>query len=461
MNSIISSFAFQFNEKISNFFSKDNVALRCSAIFTGFIKRERKITASDMITMLAISSFRSKASTLADMTKILSSLNPNSTITTQSLQERINTKECVAFVKMVLQDIFQQRILEVVQSEIELLKSFNRVLVEDSSKWELSNLLQAHFKGHGGNGSKSAIKINTIYDLLGGRFVHLSEHSGAKSDQTLGQETLEHLQKNDLIIRDLGYLKITNLDKIKQIGAFYLSRISGSTTIRLEKNGPPVSFGKLFDKKSIKGILDIYVYVGTDKHYTRLVAYRVPKQIAAERKRKLNQHCKLKGHKTASENVSRKGYNIYITNVSAEIWPPELLATIYRLRWQIELIFKSWKSQLKIDCMAGKDQHRILVLLYSKWIAILICTNFYELAKYYLKNSENKEASYYKIINWFLVDDNFRKVIVRGATIKYMKDFINDICKEWSKNKRNKRKSSMEMVENKTPSYLKGVKVGR
>jgi hypothetical protein len=83
-------------------------------------------------------------------------------------------------------------------------------------------ILQKHFKGHGGNGSKSALKINTIYDLLSGRFVHLREHSGAKSDQTLGQETLEHLQRNDLLMRDLGYLKITNLDKIQKIGAFYL-----------------------------------------------------------------------------------------------------------------------------------------------------------------------------------------------------------------------------------------------
>lgn len=457
MKSIISSFAFQFNEKISNFFSKDNVVLKCSAAIVGFIKRERKLTASDMIKMLAISSFRSKPSTLLDMTKILRSINPNAKITTQSLQERINSKECVAFVKMIFQDVLHQRILDVVQLQIELLKSFNRVLVEDSSKWELSSILQEHFKGHGGNGSKSALKINIIYDLLSGRFVHLSEHSGAKSDQTLGQETLEHLQKNDLLIRDLGYLKITNLDKIQKIGAFYLSRICGSTTIRLEKNGEPVNFAKLFGKKSIDGKLDIYAYVGTDKHYTRLVAYRVPEEIGAERKRKLNQHCKLKGHKTMSENVSRKDFNIYITNVPAEIWPSEFIATIYRLRWQIELIFKSWKSQLKIDFMEGKDKFRILVLLYSKWIVILICTNFYELAMFYLKNSEKKEASYYKIINWFLFEDNFRKVILKGTTVKFMKDFIYDICNGWSKNKRNKRKSSMEMVENKTPSYLEGV----
>lgn len=454
MNSILSSFANKFNTKISNFFSKESLTLRCYAFFTGFIRRERILTASDLISMLAISSFSSKPATLLDMTAILSAINPKANMKAQSLQERINSNECVAFLKMTLEDVFQQKILNIPQFQSELLKPFKRVLVEDSSKWELNECLANIFEGHGGNGSKSYIKINVIHDLVSGRFVHFSEHSGTKSDQTVGKESLNLFKEGDLILRDLGYFNIESLEKIQKNGAYYLSRISGNTAIRLEKNSEPVRFKELFDKKSINGKLDLYVYVGTKKHFTRLVAFRAPKEVAEQRRRKLNKTSKQQGHKTSSENISRLDFAIYVTNVSADIWPIEIIATIYRLRWQIELVFKSWKSQLRIQFMEGKNPNRIIVLLYSKWIAIIICTNFYELAMYYLKEFMNKEASFYKLVNWFLVNNNFRDVILKKITMKWLKGFVRDLGSGWCKDKRNKGKSTREMVDSKIPSYI-------
>lgn len=456
MNRIVSSFTNNFNTNISGFFSKNNTLLRCYAAYTGFIKRERILTASDLISMLAISSFSSKAKSLLEMTSILRSINPKVSITPQSLQGRINSDECVAFLKIVLANVFHRNILNVLQHQYELFKPFKRILIEDSSKWELSDYLESTFKGFGGNGSKSYLKINVIYDLFSGRFVHLSEHSGCKSDQTIGRESLEFFQAGDFILRDLGYLQMKGLEKIQEIGAHYLSRISGSTTIRLEKKSDPVQFGKLFDKKSINGKLDIYVYVGTEKHYTRLVAFRAPQGVAEKRRRNLNKTSVQKGHKTTAENMSRQDFTIYITNVGTDIWPMEIIATIYRLRWQIELIFKSFKSQLKIEYMPGKNKNRILTLLYSKWLAIIICTNFYELGMYYLNKYTDKEASFHKVINWFLTNENFRRVILIGVTIKFVKTFILDLDSGWSKDKRIKRKSSREMIKNKTPSYVEG-----
>ena len=70
-----------------------------------------------------------------------------------------------------------------------LIKPFSRVLIEDSTKCELAKELQKEFHGFGGNASQSSLKINTVYDLIKAKFVHMSEHSGTMSDQTLGQMT--------------------------------------------------------------------------------------------------------------------------------------------------------------------------------------------------------------------------------------------------------------------------------
>ena len=457
MNVILSSFANNFNSKIASFFSKENILLQFTAAYTGFIKRDRKITASDTISLLTISSFTSKPQSLLEMTKTLQSINPKAKISPQSLQERINSDECVKFLKAVLEDVFHRKILSVTQPQYELFKTFKRVLVEDSSKWELSEHLEIPFKGFGGNGSKSYLKVNVIHDLLSGRFVDFSEHEGCKSDQTLGRNSLELYQAKDLIMRDLGYLQVACLKKIQEKGAYYLSRISGNMTIRLEKNGEPISLAKLFDKYSIKGKLDICVYVGKEKLYTRLISFKASQEVTDKRRRNLNKTSTQKGHKTTAENISRLGFTFYITNVNVEIWPCEIVATIYRFRWQIELFFKSFKSQLKMDHTSGRTENRIRNLLYAKWMSIIICTNFYELGMYCLKEYFNKEASFYKIVNWFLLGETFKVVILKGVTREFMNLFILDLNSGWCKDKRNKRKSSREMIENKTPSYLEGV----
>ena len=40
------------------------------------------------------------------------------------------------------------------------------------------------------------------------------------------------------------------------------------------------------------------------------------------------------------------GWNLFLTNVPTSIWPPKALVAVYRLRWRIEIIFKTWKSHL-------------------------------------------------------------------------------------------------------------------
>jgi len=42
------------------------------------------------------------------------------------------------------------------------------------------------------------------------------------------------------------------------------------------------------------------------------------------------------------------GYCIYITNVPKEIWSVEQITKAYRARWYIEILFKGWKSNLKM-----------------------------------------------------------------------------------------------------------------
>lgn len=306
MNDVIASFSNNFKSQITNYLN-DIPFLNFYARFSGFIQRERKLLARETLLTLILASFRCKSSSLIETVSILKSVNPKITMSPQSFEERINNKNCCHFLKLVLADLLKKKILSKINlSEIKptLLKSFSRVLIEDSSRCELSKALQNEFRGFGENASPSSVKINTVYDLVNAKFVHFSEHSGTKSDQTLGKITLDILEKSDLLIRDLGYLNIANLKTIEDKLAFYLSRLSGTVTIRLNKNDDPIPFKTIFNKYARNGCLDIRVFIGEEKLFTRLIAFQVPQNVGNERRRKLNKTSRHQGRKKGVQFLS-------------------------------------------------------------------------------------------------------------------------------------------------------------
>ena len=66
------------------------------------------------------------------------------------------------------------------------------------------------------------------------------------------------------------------------------------------------------------------------------------------------------------------GYNLYITNIEAHQLTPKQICASVGIRWQIELIFKSFKSLSKIHVSRSRKPYRILSEIYAKLIALLI-----------------------------------------------------------------------------------------
>ena len=45
---------------------------------------------------------------------------------------------------------------------------------------------------------------------------------------------------------------------------------------------------------------------------------------------------------------------------------------IYTLRWQIELLFRLWKSEAQLDRVAGRLRERVLCEIYAKLIGMVV-----------------------------------------------------------------------------------------
>ncbi|AFU17375.1 Transposase for insertion sequence element IS231B (plasmid) [Bacillus thuringiensis MC28] len=76
----------------------------------------------------------------------------------------------------------------------------------------------------------------------------------------------------------------------------------------------------------------------------------------------------------------------------------EQVHELYTLRWQIEIVFKTWESLFKIDHYRNVKQERLECQLYGKLIAIFLCSSTMFKMRQHLLQKKKRELSEYKAI---------------------------------------------------------------
>jgi hypothetical protein len=119
--------------------------------------------------------------------------------------------------------------------------------------------------------------------------------------------------------------------------------------------------------------LELNVWVGIQKRLAcRLLAIRLSPEIVEEKRRQLRDKARRKGRPVSATSLAWLEWSVFITNVPLEWLTLEQVSLIYRLRWQIELLFKLWKSECQIDRIAGRIRNRVLCEIYAKLIGSVI-----------------------------------------------------------------------------------------
>lgn len=301
---------------------------------------------------------------------VLLGLLCHQTISKQAVFERLG-QPAVDFFKAVLACALAQRVeaprLRIPRGNC----PFGRILVQDSSTAKLSEKLAAVFPGGSNQHGQTpgVLRIQAIFDLLSQTWVAFALSSYRRNDQSASPDILPHLQKKDLVLRDLGYFAIVVLEQITLLGAFFITRFYFRTAV-FDEQGRPLDLLRLLQQKRC---LDRQVRIGKkDALLVRMVALPVPEQLAAERRRKARAHlgnrCQL-----SKEYLAMQNWTIYLTNVPAEVLGPQQICALYGQRWQIEIIFKAWKSHFQLETISpSMSAAQLEVLIYSKLLFITI-----------------------------------------------------------------------------------------
>ncbi|HHL0974783.1 TPA: IS4-like element IS231I family transposase, partial [Bacillus cereus] len=140
-------------------------------------------------------------------------------------------------------------------------------------------------------------------------------------------------------------------------------------------------------------------YIGKNqKLFTRVIIYRLTDKQIEERRKKQTYVESKKGITLSEKSKRLAGINIYVTNTPEETVPMEQIHDFYSLRWQIEIIFKTWKSLFQIHQWQNIKQERLECHVYGKLIAIFICSSTMFKMRQLLLQKNKKELSEYKAI---------------------------------------------------------------
>lgn len=309
----------------------------------------------------------------------------------------------VKFLKEVLKLVFSIKLTGRLSDDF--FKPFSKILIFDSSTWQLNPDLQNAFPGHGGSASNSMAKLQLAYDFLNGQISFCDVFHGCVNDAKCGYEKLlKTVNKGSLVLADLGYYSALLFKKINDKKAFFVSRVKSEASFYDPETNKRVSPITLIENAKTDNFETDVVIKSKDSKaevQCRLVCIKAPKQVAEKRIREKKRNCKKRNWKMKKATLFLCGWTLMITNVPKEQLPAEKVFAIYRIRWQIELIFKQFKSTFQINKCNTKNKYRLLSEIYGKLILCVIVSKVHGKLHSELWNLNKKELSFNKFCKNF------------------------------------------------------------
>lgn len=327
---------------------------------TGFIKRRRKLSGASYVQSLVFGWLASPQATLEELSQ--SACLCGVEISRQGLYKRMTEKGAA-----VLKGVLMEGIKRVIRgAEQPLLgEGWSGIYLMDSTIINLPPELSGEWVGCQG----SAIKISVCWELRRGGLERIALDDGRTHDRKTALVDYP-LPEAALWLADLGYY---GLDYLQTLGARvgWVMRYKQGTTLLDDEQQPFDLHAYLTQTEA--DVVDLGLYLGqTAQIPCRLVAQRLSTANAQDRHDYLRHWQSRKQLTVSQERYDLAAWDLYVTNVSSEDLPTQAVLGVSHLRWQIELLFRLWKDEVRLDEWRSANPWLILCQLYAKLLAVLI-----------------------------------------------------------------------------------------
>lgn len=334
---------------------------------TGFVARRSKLTGALFAQALVFGFLARPDASLAQLAAAAALAGVG--ISPQGLDQRC-TEGAALFLERLL-GAAVELLIQGQRAAVPLLARFSAVELLDSTTLVLPDALGPWWPGCGGASpvhTSAALKLHVRYDLCSGALRGPLVTDGRTQESTTPLQTAA-LPPGSLRVADLGYFALAVLAAIAAAGSYFLTRMHHTTAV-FTPEGRRV---RLLDLLGPAPSYDLAVLLGCAQRLpVRLLAVRVPPDVATQRRRRLRRAARDRGKTPSAEILAWADWTLLVTNAPAALLAlPEALALL-RARWQVEWLFRLWKQYGQVDDSRSTKPWRVLCEIWAKLLAVLV-----------------------------------------------------------------------------------------
>lgn len=335
---------------------------------SGFVQRESKLTASAFLQTLVFGWMADPDASMSQLTTMAAMRGVE--ISAQGLEQRF-TLGAVRLARHIL----EQAVASAFACDpvaVELLGRFRAVRLQDSTVVRLPDAWAESFPSCGGStgAPASSLKLQVELDLLRGTILGPHFQAGRDGDLPL-LEPHEGAEDGELIVRDRGYWSTGLLSSVDGAGAYFISYYQTKTNLYDGEAGERIDLLRLLSGSASRFDLPVRL---SAKHRVacRLVGVRVSEAVAALRRERLAEYERKQGRTASALQVAMTRWSVAVTNAPVEELSLTEALVLLRARWQMEILFKIWKSEVGLDHSRSGKPARVLCEVVVKLLIGLI-----------------------------------------------------------------------------------------
>jgi putative transposase len=334
---------------------------------SGFIVRERKVKAVPFFWSLVLGFGKATTRSISNLRRSYESAS-GETLVPSAFYDRFDDN-LVSMLRSATGHALDSFQLAGAEAK-EVAKAFKDVIVSDASVIKLFDDLKTVFPGCRTNSAPAAAKIHAFLSVKGAgksTVANTSERVHDKKKLQIGKWV-----RDKLLLFDLGYYRYQLFSCIDRNGGFFISRLkeNANPTLtalirKVRGNSIDVEGRRLQDilANLRREVLDVEAEVLFPRR-----TYGGHRSRGRERYRVV-----------AIRDEKTEKYHAYITNIPPDVFTAEAIASGYRARWLIEMVFKELKSGYRIHQIPSGRRPVAEAFLYAGILTLLASRKLFRL----------------------------------------------------------------------------------
>lgn len=344
---------------------------------TGFVQRRRVITGASVFWALIVTLGANCTQYISDVLRTLNAREGWS-IRYKPFWDRLAKAAFARYMKAMFERLCHELVSEVLRAQHGTEASFfSDVLIDDGSSFAVADGLKKVFPGRFTKVKPAAVELHAHMSLKSDQLVSVALAPDKEAERQF-LPSAESLPARSLSLRDRGYVDLEYFENLEGRGnglAYLICRANDKLNPTVEEiRGTSRAFARKWRGKRLQQLPRSYLRSGADLSVSwprlgekslrlRLVIRCREPRVSKTRKKNLT----AKERRYAAKNQ----WAFLLTNLP-DRFSADAIVRLYRLRWQVELAFKEWKSYANLHALQTEHPAIVEGFIWASLCAALI-----------------------------------------------------------------------------------------